>query len=191
MKRAVCFTTAALSAAFAFGLWAQDMGGQDQPAQEMPKPGEHHEHLKAFVGTWEWTATFNMGGQVAEGKGTETCESKADGLWLVFEANGDMMGGKFWGHGVIGYDMQLKKYVGSWVDNCADYVQVSEGECSDGGKTFTTVSKVKDMMDPTKWTTMKQVHKVTGKDTKTIEFFMPGADGKETKCGTIEYTRKK
>lgn len=191
MKRAVCFTTAALSAAFAFGLWAQDMGGQDQPEQEMPKPGPHHDHMKAHEGTWEWTGEFDMGGNKAEGKGTQTNTIKGDGLWMVIDTTGDMGGSKFWGSGVAGYDLTRKKHVSSWVDSASDYVQVGEGDCADDCKTLTMWVNIKDMEDPTKMGKMKQVTQVVDKDHLTLTFSVVAPDGTEVEIGVITYARKK
>lgn len=162
---------------------------QDPPAFQPPKPGKHHEHLKAQEGTWEFTSTFQMAPGAPEEtvKGVQTNTLCGGGLWLVI----DSKGGDFWGHGVVGYDEQRKKYVSSWVDNMSDYVQVGEGDCSDDGKVQTTQVRVKSMADPTKWETMKEVFTVVDKDTSRLEFFATGPDGKEFRMGKIEYKRKK
>ena len=191
MKKLILVGVALFAVAAVGVALSQDMGGQDQPAQEMPKAGEHHKHMKAFEGTWEWTGAFDMGGEKAEGKGTQTNTIKADGLWMVADADGDMGGSKFWGHGMAGYDMTSKKHVSSWVDNAGDYVQVGEGECADDCKTLTMWVNVKSMEDPTKMGKMKQVTQVVDKDHHTLTFSMTAPDGSEVEIGVITYARKK
>lgn len=155
----------------------------------MPQPGPHHKHLEAFAGTWTYEAKFTMGpDQTMESKGVQTDVIGGGGLWLVMDVKGD---DGMWGHGMVGYDESKQKYVGVWVDSMTDYFQLSEGECSDDGKTLTTRGKVKDMMDPSTWVEMRSVSQIVDADHKKLTFYMPGEDGKEMEAGVIEYTRKK
>lgn len=156
----------------------------------MPKPGKHHEHLKAFVGTWEATVTMkDPGGMEMEGKGTETNKLIAGGLWLVTDYEGDFGGMDFIGHGTMGYDPSEKKYVGTWIDSFTDYIGHSSGEVSEDGKTFTMMVKVKDH-ETGEWTEMKEVSKIVDKDTKTLTFHNKVEEG-WAEFMKIEYTRKK
>lgn len=191
MKLAITLSFA-LAAVMGFAF-AQDMGGQDQPMPQAPKPGKHHEHIKAFEGKFDFVAKFMMpDGKTEESKGTQTNTMGCGGLFLIMDASGaEMMGQKFHGHGLWGYDEQKKKYTSVWVDNMADYVQIGEGECSDEGKTITMWVNIKTMEDATKWAKMKEVSKLVDKDHTTLAFSMTGPDGKEMEVGKIEYTRKK
>jgi hypothetical protein len=154
-----------------------------------PKPGPHHEHLKAFMGNWDYTAEFRMGEEVSKSKGTQTETMSTDGLWQVIDTRGEMEGQKFWGHGIGGYDSTKKKYVGVWVDSMGDFLQISEGECSDDGKTLTMWVEIPGQDGkPMK---MKEVSKIVDKDHKTLTFSADGPDGKEMEIGKISYTRKK
>lgn len=166
----------------------QDMEDQEFQAA---KPGKHHEHLKAFVGTWEAKATFQMGPDAPpmKSKGSQTDTLTAGGLWLITEYKGTMGEKPFTGHGILGYHESKKQYVGVWVDSMVDYLQVSEGKCSDDGKTLTTTSEV--LGRDGKPAKMKHVTKIVDKDHKTATFIMFGPDGEEMEIGTIEYTRKK
>lgn len=152
-----------------------------------PKPGKHHEHLKAFAGTWTYTATFNFGGTPSKSSGTSNETMSPDGLWLVMDTRNDA--GDFWGHGIVGFDSSKNKYVGVWVDSMGDYLSLSEGECSDDGKTQTVTTEVKG--PDGKAAKLTQTSKIIDADHKTMTMTMAGPDGKTMEIGKIEYTRKK
>src|SRR5688572_272455 len=82
------------------------------------KPGKEHEVLKKFEGEWDLTAKFVMepGKEPLPAKGKESCKLILGGLFLLTTHDSDLFGG-FSGHGVMGYDLQKKKYTGSWVDS--------------------------------------------------------------------------
>ena len=91
-------------------------------AQDMTaKPVKEHEVLKKFEGEWDSTmkATMEPGKDPMVSKGKESCKLIMGGLFLVTSLDAEMMGGKFFGHGILGYDVQKKKYTGSWVDSMA------------------------------------------------------------------------
>jgi len=155
---------------------------------EPPKPGKHHEHLKAFAGSWDYEAIFSTGAGSSRSTGTSTETMSPDGLWLVMDtrASGDVV---FWGHGIVGFDSSKGKYVGVWVDSMGDYMALSEGECSDDGKTQTVWTEVKGAAGkPVK---MKQVSHLVDADNKTHVMSITGPDGKDMEVAKITFTRKK
>lgn len=157
-----------------------------------PKPTKFHEYLKQFEGAWDAVSKFQMqpGQPPVESKGSEVAKLTSGGLWLVFEYKGDMFGQPFTGHGVMGYDTQKKKFVGTWVDSMATGLFLSEGTCDDKGKVFTSVMEGTDP-ESGKPMKMKHVSEIKDADRKTLTFYTDGPDGKETAVGTIEYTRRK
>jgi hypothetical protein len=180
MNRIVLAAVAVLATA---GLVVAATSWQEEMAPV--KPTKFHEFLKQFEG--EWVGDVEMMG--TKSKGSETDRLAAGGLFLVTDYQGEMMGNKFSGHGIMGYDTLKKKYVGSWVDSMSTAIWTSEGSCDDAGKVFTSVM---EGPDPTgKMMKMKMVSEITGKDSKRLTFFMTGEDGKEHSTGKIEYTRKK
>jgi hypothetical protein len=159
--------------------------------QDFPKPGPEHAVLKKYEGEWEYTAKFMMGpGQESTSKGKETARLIAGGLFIVFDSEGEMFGGKFVGHGTMGYDVQKKKYTGTWMDNMATGVYTVEATYDEKSDTLT---ETMEGANPQTGETMKMklVSEFKGKDKRLLRFFMPGADGKEFETGVIEYTRKK
>lgn len=163
---------------------------QDPPGP--PKPGKEHEILKQFEGSWEYTSKFIMepGKDPLVSKGKETVRTIAGGLFIVFDVEGEMMGAKFVGHGTMGYDVQKKKYTGTWIDSMATGVYLVEGTCDEKGKVFTEMMEGADPQSgqPMK---MKMVHEIKDKDRRVLTFFANGPDGKEIQVGTLDYTRKK
>lgn len=161
---------------------AQDMG---------PKPGKEHEVLKEFEGTWDVTTKFMMapGQDPVVSKGKETCKLIAGGLFLVIDVDGEMMGGKFVGHGTMGYDTQKKKYTGTWIDSMATGVYLIEGTYDEKTRTLTEWMEGADPQSgqPMK---MKMVHQIKDQDHRSLKFLMT-VDGKEIETGSIEYKRRK
>jgi hypothetical protein len=163
-------------------------------AQEMqpPVPVKEHELLRQFEGDWDLTSKFTMepGKEPMASKGKETARIIAGGLFLVFDVESDMMGQKFVGHGTMGYDVQKRKFTGSWIDSMATGVYLVEGAFDEKGKVLT------EWMEGTCPQTgqdmkMRMVHEIKDKDSRVLSFFMSGPDGKEMQTGTIEYKRRK
>lgn len=163
-------------------------------AQDMapPKPGKEHEVLKQFEGEWDATSKFLMapGQEPMTSKAKESARMIAGGLFLVFDVEGEMMGGKFVGHGTMGYDTHKKKYTGSWIDSMATGVYLVEATYDDATKVFT---EMMEGADPATGQAMKMkmTHEIKDKDNRVLKFFMNGPDGKEIQTGSIEYKRKK
>ena len=65
-------------------------------AQEPPKPGKEHDHLKRLVGTWD--------AETESGKGTMTYKMGLGGLWLIGDFEGEFGGMKFQGKFLDTYD---------------------------------------------------------------------------------------
>lgn len=167
------------------------LGGFGQESSELPKPGEHHQHLKALEGTWDAKVEFPQAkeGEPKESKGVETNVMGCGGFWLLSDFKSDFGGGPFEGHGVMGYDESKKKYVGVWVDSMTTRLGVSEGECDGAGKKFTSWSEGPDMTGKTvKW---KTVDEFKDADTRAFAMSIVGDGGKETVVMTIQYKRRK
>ena len=79
-------------------------------AQEFDKPGPEHEKLRELAG--EWDCVMEMQGQ--KSKATASYKSICGGMWIESDFQGDLGGLKFQGHGLDGYDLKRKKYVGAF-----------------------------------------------------------------------------
>src|SRR5262245_26683781 len=113
-------TIGAAALALAAGLaWAATGG------QEFPKPGKEHEFLKRFEGRWTGVTRFQSGpaGRACVGKGEDRNVLGCEGLWLLVDSKGEMMGAPYHGHGMMGYDTEKKKFVVAFVDNTSTSLQ--------------------------------------------------------------------
>ena len=160
--------------------------------QDMPKPGKEHELLKQFEGEWNAAMKFivDPGQPPMESKGTQVSKVELGGFWLTSVFKGEMLGQPFEGRSTMGYSPMKKKFVGTWVDNFMPHLFTSEGDADAAGRVFTMIADGVDMSTgkPAK---ERWVMEFKDKDTQTMTFFGPGADGKERKTGEIVYTRKK
>ena len=156
----------------------------------MAKPGKEHEVLKKFEGEWDSTmkAAMEPGKEPMVSKGKESCKLIMGGLFLVTTVDAAMMGGKFYGHGVMGYDVQKKKYTGFWVDSMATGTYTIEGTLEGNVLTENMEGTDPSSGQPFK---MKLVHELKDKDNRVMKFLMTGPDGKDFETGSVTYTRRK
>ena len=155
-------------------------------------PGEQHKKLAELVGTFDCTMTCWMPGapEPMVSKGVNKNEMILDGRWLKGDFVGEMMGQKYTGIGLLGYDNAAKMYVGSYIDSMSTMMSQHTGQADASGNIITLHAENIDCMTGQK-AKMRMVFNLTNKDRYTFEFFMPGADGKEIKAMEIIYTRAK
>lgn len=121
---------------------------------------------------------------------TTVIASKFDGRFTTCEMNGEIPGmGPYTGYGVFGYDNVAKKFQSTWIDNCSTAMMVGTGELSSDGKTLTWNFTYSCPITQ-KPTTMREIERITGKDTRTLEMYsIDPKSGKEFKMMEIELTR--
>jgi hypothetical protein len=154
---------------------------EGMPAVE---PGPEHAVLDHMVGTWD--ASVQMMGAPAADKGTSTTRVGMDGLWVVSDFEGAMMGGSFIGHDVLGYDQTKKKYVGCWVDSMNTGLTLTEGTWDEATKTLTMTGLEADPMMGSKLVMLTKV-----KDADHYTWTMHPGSADAPAVMTIEYARKK
>lgn len=197
MKRVVCSAVAltmCLSvAAFAADEKkpaAKDPAAEQQAWMEAMKLGEHHEHLKALAGNFDYTmkSWMDPAQPPMESTGKRTAELIMGGRYLVEKYTGNFMGMPFEGQGMVGYDNIQKQYVSTWIDNMSTGIFTSSGQCAKGPVwTFTG-----EMPEPSgKMMKTRTTMKVTDADHFVMEMFAPGADGKEFRMMEISLARTK
>lgn len=174
MRTKVCWSVAVALAAV--------VSAPSGRAQEAPKPGPEHAHLKKLEGTWD--TTMKMGGQ--ESKGTATYKMDLGGLWLLSRFEGSVGGMKFTGHGADSYDPAKKKYIGLWIDSMSPSIMTMEGTRDPATKTMTMVGEGPGMDG--KIVKHKAISQMVDDD--TIQFGMYVGDAKEPQF-TILYKRRK
>ena len=152
-------------------------------AQEPTKPTEEHQGLAKMEGDWDAV----MKSEYGESKGTATYKMQDGGLWLAseFKMNDD----SFSGHGIDGYDVAKKKFIGIWTDSVSTTPMIMEGTWDDAEKMMTMTGKGPG--PDGKPATFKSIGKHPDDDHMTFELFVTSPAGPETKMLSIEYTRKK
>jgi hypothetical protein len=176
---------------------AQEMSAQEKQMMEMMMkygtPGKNHELLKKFVG--DWTADMKMwsqpGAEPMTSTGTMKNELILDGRYIKCKFESTMMGMKFSGLEIIGYDLFKNKYVTFWIDSMSTAFLVTTGTLDASGKVLTDTGEYPDPM--TEGKTMQRVKNVTTfiEDGKyKFEMFMVMPDGKEVKSMEYTATRK-
>ncbi len=153
--------------------------------QDFPQPGPEHARLKELVG--EWDAVMEMGDQ--KSKATATYKSICNGMWISSDFQGDLGGFPFTGHGLDGYDLSQKKYVGVWVDSLESAPLRFEGNYDAKTKllVMTGESRGPDGQ-PRKF---RNTTETKDADHFTFKMYSTQPDGKEALAFTIEYTRRK
>jgi len=118
--------------------------------------------------------------------GVQTVTMQEGGLWQMIDFKAD--DGKFFGHGVAGYDPAKKKFVSVWVDNWTMSMDPAEGTLSADKKTLTLNF---GMTDPKSGARMAMIETITRKDDKTtlLEMSMATPDEKTIKVLEITYTK--
>lgn len=150
-------------------------------AQEPPKPGKEHDHLKRLVGTWDAVTE--------SGKGTMTYKMGLGGLWLIGDFEGEFGGMKFQGKGLDTYDPATKKYRSIWVDSFSTAPRIMEGNLDKDNKVMTLTGE--GPWQQGKTAKFKSITEIKDADTLDFSLFMVDDDGNEQPMVTITYKRKK
>jgi len=180
MKKIV---TLGFVAAMAAGVASQD-------APQPPKPTKEHEWLQQLVGEWdsEGEAVLEPGKPPIKTKGSESGRSLG-GFWIQCENKGDFLGTPFTGLLTIGYDVDRKKYVGTWVDSMTSVLWKYEGAVDATGKILTLETEGPADV-PGKLAKFREAIEVKSKDHKVFRSEIE-KDGKWITHLTMNYHRKK
>ncbi|MBD3163545.1 MAG: DUF1579 domain-containing protein [Candidatus Eisenbacteria bacterium] len=180
--------------------WGGDARGQDemdpdaamQQYMEMMAPGEEHEALQAFVGTWDVAVKSwwqGPDGPATESSGVSEGEWILDGRYLEENVTGQMGMGVFRGIGIVGFDKFNKEYVNSWVDNMGTGIFTATGVYDPAEKTYTYTGTMDDPMTGREDVPFRSVIKIESDDKHVHESFEE-RDGEWVKTMELIYTRK-
>lgn len=156
-------------------------------------PGEMHQLMAGWDGTWEGNTTIWH----APGTPPQTSKSKAvnkmimGGRYQQSIHTGDMMGMPFEGISTTAYDNAKKTFITTWIDNVGTGIMTTEGTWDAATKTLNQSGKC---VDPSagnaKEMAIRQVTKIIDDKNHVFEMYGPGPDGKEYKMMEIKMTRK-
>jgi len=150
-------------------------------AQELPKPGKEHDHLKRLVGIWDAETEF--------GKGTMTYKMDLGGLWLIGDFEGEFGGMKFQGKFLDTYDPATKKYRSIGVDSFSTAPRIMEGNLDKDNKVMTMTGEGPGHEG--KMAKYKSITEIKDADAVTFSLFMVDKDDREQPIVKITYKRKK
>jgi hypothetical protein len=171
---------------------APDNGDMMKKMMELAGPGAEHKALEALAGEWNTTARFWMAGsdsEPMESKGTCKRRWLLGGRFLQDEYDGDMMGMKFQGLGITGYDKMKKKYINVWMDSMGTAIMMTEGTADSDNKVFTYTGKMDEPMTGERDKPVKFVTRIISPDKHVFEMYDLNL-GDKSKVGEITYTRK-
>ena len=159
----------------------QQHGTQQQQQQEcmFVEPQKEHKWLQKLVGKWTYEGEAKMGPDKApeKFKGTENVRAIGD-LWIAAEGKGEMPGSL---EAVmlltVGYDVQKKRFVSSWVGSMMTYLWVYEGDLDASGKVLTLRTEGPDMSGSGKTTKFKEVVEIKSDDQRKWISYMQAQDG--------------
>ena len=153
-------------------------------------PGEAHQRLEQFAGTWKATAQHWMDpeGEPMTSTGLMKNTWVLGRRFLRQDYRGDSADHPFEGTGYFGFNNVTGSYEGMWIDSMSTGMSTDCGACDSGGQVWTMEG---DMQDPASGAIMTKRSVVTVHDTDhhTMEMFFSGPDGHEFKAMQIDYTR--
>ena len=157
--------------------------------------GPEHERLAKSVGTWKGQVTMYMpvpGMDPMKSECITTITPRMDGRFFECQTKGDMGEmGLFEGGGVVGYDNVAKQYQTVWFDSMGTGMAIGTGELSSDGATMTLTLTYNCPVKKAP-VQMRQVERVTGPDTMTLEVHAENPlSGEPMKMMEISYKREK
>jgi hypothetical protein len=141
--------------------------------QDYMTPGDMHKWLASANGKWEAEVVSWMS---PDAPPTPPSKVKVDfkminnGLYQESTYSGDMMGMRFEGKGLTGYDNARKKFVTSWTDNMGSGILHMEGDWDEASKSISYSGKSTDPISG-KQGTFREVHKVVDDKHHTLEMY--------------------
>jgi Protein of unknown function (DUF1579) len=158
----------------------------DAPRFTPPVPGSEHKVFEKDVGTWDADVEVRMfGGPPETSRGVAHNRLICGGLWLVIEFRNETTG--FEGHGLYSYDVQKKKYVGTWIDSMRTFLEPSEGTWDPDRRIMTFWTDHVGPEGPMRW---RETTETVDADTQIHRVFMPSPAG-EAEMMTVTYRRRR
>ena len=101
------------------------------------KPGPFHERMAKLAGEYAFVTKFRMQPDAApqESNGTATLSMQLDGRFLREENSGEMLGQRYTGLRIYGYNSDAKRFEGVWMYTGSLGIMNLVGKSDDDGKT--------------------------------------------------------
>lgn len=173
---------------------AEEMEAMMADMMRYAAPGEHHQHIEALAGNWDFTMRFHMAPDAPweENTGHSVHQWVLGGRFLqqtIQSPPSKTIPIEFEGLGMLGYDNFAGQYVQLWMDNFMTGVVMLKGSCADDGKQITVSGKLTKPMGEGETIDVRWVYKIVSEDEFVFEMWEPSADGEMYLHGEIKYKR--
>lgn len=157
------------------------------------EPQQQHRWLQKLVGEWTSEAEMSMGPDkpVAKTKGSERVRMLGD-LWMLAESEGGMPGGdNATMLMTLGYDLQTKRFVGTWAGSMMTHLWIYDGELDASGRILTLDCDGPSMAGDGTLAKYQDIIEVKSDDYRTLSGRVLNPDGTWKHFMTAHYRRKK
>lgn len=193
-------TVAALGMTSALAVTAQEEAGSDQAMAEMMAAwgryaavGPQHEALQRREGSWSATVKFWMapGTEPEVSTATSTVEPIMGGRYMLERFSSSMPDGSaFEGMGLVGYDNIKQAFQALWIDTMSTGLLLAES--TRASEDFSKIEYTGESPDPIAgaYKHQRSMEHWVDDDTRVLETWEAGPDGREMKTMEITYTRR-
>ena len=170
----------------------EQSAAQVEMMEKLMKPGEFHDLLKQFIGTWtaDVKIWMNPNAPPVVTKGQASFKLIFDGRFLYGDFLGEFMGAPFKGINIMGYDNAKKEFVSMWIDNSSTGMVSAQGTYDPAEKKFHFKSSALDPFSG-QVLEMREESYFASQDEYISVTYTRTKDGQEFKSMEMKYTRMK
>lgn len=177
------------------GPYAPEIPSQSELMKAMvdaKTPGKFHKRLEYFLGEWDYDVKIWMGGpgsQAIESKGGIKYRWQIEGLWLMSESTGSLMGMSLGGAAFFGYDNFKRKYVWTGINAMDSQIYQGTGYINPDGNTIILYGTLDEPSMHQVAKHAKYIMRIVDEDTYILELHDLAMH--ETKTKVVEYTHRR
>jgi hypothetical protein len=156
----------------------------------LAKPGEAHELLDMFVGTWDVTVSSSSGplSPADTSHGTSRSSWILGSRFVEERFEGAVSGSPYQGLGLIGYDSGARQYTTVWLDSLSTALAVSRGRYDSARNSFELQGEVYDPLLGREKSTKTRID-IESRDLYHVSMLESLPDGREYAALRISYRR--
>ncbi|MEB3357354.1 MAG: DUF1579 domain-containing protein [Synechococcales bacterium] len=153
---------------------------------------KEHDWLQKLVGEWAYETEARMGPNQPPERATGVERVRSlNGLWIVAEGRGEMLGGcPATTIMTLGYDPQKQRYVGTWIGSMMTYLWLYDGEMDTAKQVLTLSSEGPAMNGQGKMAQYRDVITIQSDDCRVLTSHLLGDDGQWHQFMTAHYRRQ-
>lgn len=192
MVAAVAFMS--IAAGCSFGGRGDGVRPEDlTPAEwtSLSKPGSSHQLLSMFAGAWDVRITFwsSPDAHPQDSVGTSQLTWILGDRFLKEDFEGDVLGERYNGLGLMGYDAAARRFMTVWLDSLNTAIAYQQGVYDPDAKSFELTGEMYDPLLGRKKTTRSEIQ-VLSPDKYSVTMTDTTSTGATFKSLEIVYSRK-